>query len=121
MTFLSLSFFAFLAAGIALFFICPLKYRWAVLLAVSIAFYAISGIEFLPFILLSSLTVWFSASKIGKNWEEQDEELKNKELDREQKKEIRNSYKKSNRKILILALIINIGILCFVKFGKYFA
>ncbi len=120
MTFLSLEFFAFLIAGIFLFFICPLKFRWTVLLGISMTFYAISGVEYLPFILLSTLTVYFTAVKIGKNWEIQDEELKNGDLDREQKKEIRNKYKRRNRKYLVLALLINIGILCCVKLGRYF-
>ncbi len=120
MTFLSLGFFAFLIAGIILFFACPVKYRWTILLAISIAFYAISGVEYLPFILLSTLTVYFTAAKIGKNWEKQDEELKNESLDREGKKEIRNRYKKLNKKFLILALLLNIGILCSVKLGRYF-
>ena len=90
MTFLSLGFFAFLLAGIILFFACPIKYRWTVLLAISVAFYAISGVEFLPFILLSTLTVYLATVKIGKNWVKQDEELKKDNLDREAKKEIRN-------------------------------
>ena len=85
MTFLSLGFFAFLLASIILFFACPLKYRWTVLLAISVAFYAISGVEFLPFILLSTLTVYLATVKIGKNWVKQDEELK-KQAGSEQKK-----------------------------------
>lgn len=120
MTFLSLGFFAFLLAGIILFFACPIKYRWTVLLAISVAFYAISGVEFLPFILLSTLTVYLATVKIGKNWVKQDEELKKDNLDREAKKEIRNRYKATNKKYLILALLINIGILCAVKAGRYF-
>lgn len=120
MTFLSPAFLAFLAAGIILFFICPVKYRWTVLLAVSVAFYTISGVEYLPFILVSTLSIYFTAVKMGKNWELQDEELKNPKLGREDKKEIRNTYKRKNKKILMLALLFNIGLLCCVKLGRYF-
>lgn len=120
MTFLSLGFFAFLIIGIILFYVCPLKYRWVMLLAISTAFYVISGIEYLPFILFSTLTVYFTAGKIGKNWEKQDAELKSESLSREDKKAIRESYKKKSKKFLLLALLINIGILCAVKFGRFF-
>lgn len=120
MTFLSLEFLAFLMAGIVIFFACPLKYRWTVLLAISVAFYAISGVEFLPFIILSTLSVYLAAAKIGKNWDIQDEELKNGDLGREEKKAIRNRYKAKNKKFLILALLFNIGLLCLIKLGRYF-
>ena len=65
MTFVSLSFVAFLFVGIALFYICPVKYRWLVLLGLSVWFYAQSNIAYLPYILLSTLSIYLAGVVSG--------------------------------------------------------
>lgn len=120
MTFVSLSFFAFLLCGIILFYVCPVKYRWVMLLGISIAFYAISGIEYLPFILFSTLSVFLATREIGNLWNKQDEETKKEGISREEKKQLKEKYQKKRKTLLLLALVLNIGILCTVKFTKFF-
>jgi D-alanyl-lipoteichoic acid acyltransferase DltB (MBOAT superfamily) len=77
------------------------------------------AVNFLPFILFTSAVIWFSARQIGLLYEKQNAELAAGDLDKAAKKEIRETYKKKARKILILALILCIGILCVTKFTKY--
>ena len=120
MSFVSLSFFVFLAVSVVAFYICPVRYRWVVLLAASVAFYSMSGLEYLPFFFLTSLTIFLGSRFIAKNWDKQKGELSAEGLAREDKKAIKEKFKKKNKKILILTLVINIGILCAVKFGKFF-
>lgn len=120
MSFISMSFFVFLAVSVIAFYICPIKHRWAILLIASIAFYCMSGLEYLPFIFLTSLTIFLGGKYIGKNWDKQNCELSTENLTRENKKEIKEKFKKKNKKILILTLVLNVGILCAVKYTKFF-
>lgn len=120
MTFISLSFVLFLAVSFAAFFICPVKYRWIALLVISVAFYAISGPENLPFILFTTLSVFLCARGIGSLWKKQESELAVQGLDREKKKEIKQKFKSKRKKLLILAIVLNVGLLCVIKFTKFF-
>ena len=86
MTFVSLSFVAFLFVGIALFYICPVKYRWLVLLGLSVWFYAQSNIAYLPCILLSTLSIYLAGVVMGKFWAEQENKLSAEGLSKDEKK-----------------------------------
>ena len=56
--------FALLCAG--LYYVCPLRLRWLLLLLVSYAFYAYHGLSALPFLLLTTLSTWAGALIIGR-------------------------------------------------------
>lgn len=120
MTFVSLSFVAFLFVGIALFYICPVKYRWLVLLGLSVWFYAQSNIAYLPYILLSTLSIYLAGVVMGKFWAEQENKLSAEGLSKDEKKSIKEKGKKKRKAVLIAALVLNLGILCTVKFAKFF-
>lgn len=121
MTITSISFLLFLLVLFVLFYICPVKHRWLVLLAGSIYFYDVAGaMKFLPFILYTSGVVWLCARAIGKLYEQQDEQLNREGLDRKEKKQIKEQYKQKAKRYLLLALVLCIGFLCVVKFGRYF-
>ncbi|MCM1364450.1 MAG: hypothetical protein NC122_04155 [Faecalibacterium sp.] len=120
MTFISLSFIAFLAITVLAFYICPVKHRWIVLLLASVIFYAICGVQYLPFILLTSITTYFGGGIIGKTWSKQKDELAADNLSRDDKKAIKNKFKKKAKTILLATLILNVFILCAVKFAKFF-
>lgn len=121
MTITSLPFIAFLLVLFAVFYIFPVRHRWLVLLAGSIYFYVAAGaMKFLPFIVYTTFVVWICARAIGKLYEKQDVKLAEEGLDRKEKKQIKEEYKKKAKKYLLLALVLCIGFLGFVKFGKYF-
>lgn len=50
----------------AVYHVCPARFRWVVLLAVSYGFYASRSLLGLPFILTTTLTTWLGARVIGK-------------------------------------------------------
>ncbi len=120
MTFISLSFIAFLFVGIILFYICPVKYRWVILLLISVWFYAQSSIEYLPFIFASTLSVFLAGKLIDIFWNKQETALKVDGISKEDKKSIKEKGKKNRKIVLLATLIFNLGILCTVKFGKFF-
>ncbi len=116
----SAGFLLFLLAAFCLFYLFPVKRRWVVLLSASIVFYVLAGaVEFLPFILFTSVLVWGCAARIGKLYEEQEQKLSEAGTDRALKKELRETYKKRARRWMLLALVLGVGILCETKFAGH--
>lgn len=118
MTFIEMQFFVFLFAVSVIFYICPVKHRWKVLLGASIVFYAIAGIKYLPFIFITSFTVFLAGRKMGHIYEEMEQHLEGK-LDRKAKKEMKEQAKNRCRKAMLAALLFNLLILIVVKFTKF--
>ena len=50
--------------GAALYYVCPLRFRWVLLLLLSYGFYLTCGVSALPFILITTLTTWAGAQRI---------------------------------------------------------
>ena len=120
MTFIQLDFVAFLAISVALFYICPVKHRWKMLLAISIVFYMIAGVKYLPFILITSFSVYLAGRKIGRIYAQLDETVStDKTLDRKAKKALREQAKKQAKKFLIACLVFNLAILCISKYTRF--
>lgn len=120
MTYIDIEFAVFLALSLGLFYIFPVKARWIALLISSLAFYVICGWEYLPFILVTTITVYLAGLKIGNIYKTADSEIEAGELGNKEKKQIKDNAKKKARKYLILLLILNIGILCVIKFTRFF-
>lgn len=119
MLFNSLAFIFFLCIVVFSYFMFPTKKRWIVLLLASIVFYAIAGIKFIPYILVTSIVSFTAAYMIMKKYEWLDEKLKE-ENNRENIKELKETCKKECRRIVIISLVITIGILCYTKFTSMF-
>lgn len=117
MAFTSFSFLLFAAAVITVYYLVPQRFQWWVLLIASYAFYLTAGPEYLVFILLTTVTTYFTARHMGKALEEQDAYLAEhkKELSREEKKEYKAKVKAANRKWMIACLLINFGMLAICK------
>lgn len=119
MTFIEMQFFVFLFVAVIAFYICPVKYRWIVLLGASIVFYSIAGIKYLPFIFITSFTVFLAGRKMGHIYEEMDKHLLAENLDRKAKKEIKEQAKGKCKRAMLAALLFNLAILVVVKFTKF--
>lgn len=119
MTFIEISFFIFLFAVFIVFYLCPVKHRWLVLLGASIVFYAIAGVKYLPFIFMTSFTVFLAGRKIGRIYEEMEQKIAETEPDRKQKKEMKEQAKQRSKKVMLAALLFNLAILIIVKFTKF--
>lgn len=120
MTFIQFNFLIFLILATIFFYICPVKVRWVSLLIISIVFYAIAGVKYLPFIFVTTFTIYLAGLKMGAIYKQQDEELKAEGVDKAAKKQIKEQAKKRCRRIVAVVLIFNIAILCVVKFTKFF-
>ncbi len=120
----SLNFLFFVLAAMLVYFLFPVKkYRWTILLAASLFFYAVAGYKFAAFILFTSLSTYAIALWIDNISKRSKSTLKaNKtEWDREKKKSYKNRVKVQKRLVMTLALLLNFGILAFLKYYNFFS
>lgn len=119
MLFTSIKFVFFLCLTIIAYFLVPLNKRWIILLAASSIFYCLAGLKYIPFIMVTSMATYLAARLIDRKFCELDDRLEQEGLDKEQKKCLKEQYKGSCKKTLIVSLFITLGILCYSKFGNF--
>ena len=108
--------FAFLCA--ALYYLCPDRFKWMLLLLASYAYYAYCGANALPFILLTTLSTWAGALCIGRIGEQSKAVLKARraELDSAGKKVLKAQAKRRQRAVFFAVLLLNFGVLALLKY-----
>ncbi len=122
MAFNSLAFGIFFITVVTLYYLVPKKMQWVLLLLASYFFYGYASIKFLPFLLLTTLSTYFGAIKIDENHKQEKLILSDpeKEYTRDEKKEIKAREKKKRKRILLSILVLNFGILGFLKYFNFF-
>lgn len=112
MTLFMLAAYGFICA--AVYHLCPAQIRWAVLLLASYGFYASRSLAGLPFILLTTVSTWLAAlviAQIGENGKAQTNAA-----DRERKKAIKAQTRRRQRAAMLVALLLNFGLLAALKY-----
>lgn len=117
MQFTSISFLAFSAVLLLIYYICPKKLQWIILLLASYIFYISAGLEYLFFILFTTATTYAAARIIDMRLSNQKAYLSEHkaELTKEEKKAYKAKIKSKNQLVLTLYLILNFGVLAFCK------
>ena len=106
------------------YFLFPLKkQKWTVLLVASYVFYLFAGYKYVAFILFTTVSTYLFALWINRIGVKSKETLKlNKQTwDRDKKKKFKNSIKHRKRLVMALVLLVNFGILAFLKYYNFFA
>ncbi|MEY8337811.1 MBOAT family O-acyltransferase [Lachnospiraceae bacterium 62-35] len=119
MLLVSYGFAAFLILLIVIYYVIPEKLQWMALLAASYLFYACGGIGYLLYPLITTLTTWFLAKRIGETTRQAKEYVKEKGLDRNQKKEYNGQVKKRQRRLMQTGLLLNFGVLAVLKYTNF--
>ncbi|MBQ2627947.1 MAG: MBOAT family protein [Eubacterium sp.] len=125
MSILSLPFLGFLAILFIIYYAIPKRFQWVVLLAGSILFYISCGDwKACVFILVTIVTTFYGARRMDQlNAEQKQVVLDAKNagtpMTREQKKEVKAAYQKRTKRILVLTLLLNFGILAVLKYGNF--
>lgn len=96
MLFNSIGYLFFLPLTVILYYLLPHRWRWALLLAASYLFYLLWHVEFVLILISATLVSYYAAIKMGQ------------------------VNKKHRRKYLVLALIVNLGMLVFFKYLGFF-
>ncbi len=96
MLFNSIEFLIFFPVVVFLYFICPYRYRWALLLAASYYFYAAWKLEYIVLIVISTLISYFAAVLMAKP-----------------------EHQAKRRWLLVIGLVSNLGILFAFKYFNF--
>ena len=119
MSFTSTGFVLFVCIVGVVYYIVPQKRRWIVLLVASYAFYALSNVKALSFIVLSTAVSFFTARKISDIAQKYKGGVQV-ETDKQKKKLLRATCKKEKKLFLTAGLIVCFGILVAVKYTNFF-
>lgn len=90
-------------------------YQWMVLLAGSMGFYLWSDARSLVFLLITSVTTW-QASLRMRTLDAQGDEAAKAVANRKERKAVRQTFQKRRWHVLLGALLLNFGILGYVKY-----
>ena len=118
MLFVSREFILFVAALFAVYYICPKKLRWYVLLIASLAFYTIDAPKNIIYLAVTGLTSWALClwiEYIGKKGNAELRKIK----DKETKKIRKAQLQKIKRTVMLLAVLVDLGILGFTKYSDF--
>ena len=105
------------------YFLFPKKwaeYKWTVLLAASYVFYIFAGIQYIGFILFTTTSTFLAGlwmEKISGRSKDYLKEHKG-DLSREEKKKYKERTKRTKKLVVALTLVLNFGILAFLKYAK---
>lgn len=123
MTYTSVSFLLLVMLCVFAYYIVPKKYRWCVLLVASMSFYAIVCLKYIAFILLTAFTTYGGGRWLCSYIEKTDKSLKEnkKTWTKEQKDSFKQNVTTHKKLICAAILILNFGVLCFLKYYNMFA
>lgn len=124
MSFTSINFLVFVAITAILYFSLPLKKnKWIVLLIASYVFYAFASYRYIAFIIFTTVSSYLITRWLDKvSWKSKDElKLQKTNWSREEKKQFKEKTKTKKRLIMALALVLNFGLLAFLKYYNFFA
>lgn len=124
MSYTSFRFLIFVAVTILVYFLFPVKkYQWTVLLAASYVFYLFAGYKYAAFLVFTTLSTYGAALWIDRITQKSKQVLKEhkSEWDKAQKKDYKNKVKAKKRLVMVLAVVVNLGILSFLKYYNFFA
>ena len=121
MLFTDASFIIGLVLLCTVYFLIPKKYRWMLLLAASLLFYAYAGIGYLLYIAATAVSTYFTAVTLDKWGTARKETLAAHKTDwsKDEKKAFKESANKKRFRLLVGCLVLNFGILAVIKYGAF--
>ncbi len=115
MAFTSLVFIGFFIVLFVGYYIIPLRIRWVWLLLGSYVFYGWASPMLTLFLLFSTFTTWIfplSMNRIPSS--------EGKDLSKEERKALRKTSQSKKKVLLVFCLILNVGLLFFLKYTNFF-
>lgn len=116
----SLTFFlVFLPILMLIYNLFKAKKRWLVLLIASYIFFFLLSGKLIVYLLASTIIIYYTGLWLKKINNQTEIAITN--LEKEEKKKIKEKFNKKKHHILIITLLIHIGILVFLKYSPFFA
>ena len=121
MELISLQYAAYILVSVVLYYIIPKKYRWIVLLAGSLFYYVYVCKFYVGFILFTIVSTYTIARIIDSQLVKETDIVKahKEDWDRQTRKQYKAKGRKKRAALLILGLVLNFGILAFLKYIPY--
>ncbi len=121
MNLISWQFLLLFVGACIVYFLVPLKRRWIVLLAASYIFYLYSSVRMTALLFLTTLVTYYTGKALGKiNQTTSDYLAEHKaDMDREERKTYRDAQTGKKRRVLLIAVLWDIGILCVLKYTGF--
>lgn len=116
MIFTSLKFILFISAVFIGYFIFPKRYRWIWLLISSYCFYFSASIKYGFYLVFSTISTYIAALAIGKITERFSVPP---DMGKEEKKALRRKNDRKKKLVVAAAVLINFGILFFIKYYNF--
>lgn len=120
MSIISLTFLIFIIITTLLYFIMPKKYQWVVLLAASMAFYLSAGIQCTGAIAVTIVSQYLLAMRLDRMNHDLEERSQRDGLTGKEKAALKKACAAAKKKYVFFSVLINIGLLCFVKYTGVF-
>ena len=114
----SLGFILFLILLVIIYKLMPPKFKWVVLLLASYIFFVSNCGKYIVFLILSTLTIYFTALKMDKINDTLNSKVKDTD-NKEEKKELKNKAKKDKKAIVTIGIIINLLFLFILKYTGF--
>ena len=124
MTYTTAAFFLFVCAVVIIYYLPFLrKYQWVILLAASAFFYCFAAWKLAAFVVFTGLSTWYAGLWCDRILEERKQTVRahKTDWDRQQKKDYKQRMQKKLRFVLLITLILNFGILVFLKYYNFLA
>ncbi len=122
MSFTSAAFLLFVVITTIVYFIVPKKAQWIILLLASYIFYLLSSPKTFIFVLITTVTTFMGGKAISGFEAEYKAYIKeHKEcLEKEQKKQLKNANQRKKKRVMVLVMLVNFGILAFLKYFRVY-
>ena len=118
MSYQTLNFILFSAVVLLLYYLLGRKMQRMVLLAANITFFAVAGLEYLPFIAATTLLTYFAGRIMGRIYRKAEEKIALAETPAD-KKVLRSGAKKRAKAVLVISLLLVVGLLAYSKYTTF--
>ena len=117
----SLSFVLLVAVGLVLYYTVLRRCQWICLLALSLVFFACSGVQGFAFLLFTALTVWGGGLWLAHLDADCAVRRKAPGITKDEKKTVKTQTTRRKKGVVALLLIANFLVLGYFKYWSYFA
>lgn len=109
----------FLGGLMVLYYLLPMTKRWIVLLGGSYVFYFLASGKLILFLLITTVSVYVGALALEREKDAFDAVRKS--LDKEARKARKAEMVRRKKRIVLLMVLINVGLLAFLKYYHFFS
>ncbi|MBE5865963.1 MAG: MBOAT family protein [Lachnospiraceae bacterium] len=114
----SLGFMVFSAVVLLMYYLVGRKGQLWVLALANLAFYAIAGVKYIPFIVATMLVTYLAGRSIGKIYDKADAQIATC-TDSAEKKKLRAEAKKKAKRFVVAAILVPLALLVVCKYTGF--